>query len=41
MKVGEKCVLTVSPEYGYGAGGIGPIPPNSVLIFEVELISIK
>jgi FK506-binding protein 4/5 len=26
MKKGEKCLLTVRPDYAYGSGGIGPIP---------------
>src|SRR3989344_1804786 len=42
MKVGEKKTLTIAPADGYGAGGIpGVIPPNSTLIFEVELLAIK
>lgn len=40
MKVGEKKTLTILPEDGYGARGQGPIPPNSTLIFEVELVDI-
>lgn len=41
MKVGEKKTLTIPPEKGYGAQGVGSIPPNSTLIFDVELVGIK
>ena len=42
MKVGEKRILEISPEAGYGATGAGEvIPPNATLIFEVELLGIK
>lgn len=40
MKVGSKYKFIIPPELGYGAGGTRGIPPNSVLVFEVELLEI-
>ncbi|XP_075458426.1 peptidyl-prolyl cis-trans isomerase FKBP4 [Ascaphus truei] len=38
MTVGEVCQIICKPEYAYGASGSPPkIPPNTVLVFEVEL----
>ena len=42
MKEGDKWELIVPPDLGYGSKGAGNIiPPDSTLIFEVELIKIK
>ena len=41
MKIGEKRILNIPSELAYGARGVGAIPPNSDLIFEVELLEIK
>jgi peptidylprolyl isomerase len=42
MKVGEKAVLEISSEYGYGVSGSPPkIPGNATLHFDVELLGFK
>ncbi|MBP6978913.1 MAG: FKBP-type peptidyl-prolyl cis-trans isomerase [Lentimicrobiaceae bacterium] len=41
MKPGGKCILYVPPQLGYGDQGVGPIPPGSTLIFEIELLSFE
>ncbi|WP_422348505.1 peptidylprolyl isomerase [Flagellimonas sp.] len=41
MKVGDKIRVFIPPHLGYGAQGGGPIPPNSDLIFDLEITGIQ
>ena len=41
MGVGDRMKLYLHPKLAYGAGSVGDIPPNSLLVFDIELLEIK
>lgn len=41
LNVGDKAVFTIPPGLGYGERDMGKIPPNSTLVFDVELVDVK
>lgn len=40
MRPGDEYTIWAPPGIAYGAGGSGPIPPNSTLVFKMQLIAI-
>jgi FKBP-type peptidyl-prolyl cis-trans isomerase len=41
MGVGDKFRFYLHPDLAYGAGSVGSIPPNSLLLFDIELLEIR
>ena len=41
LNPGTRATLYIPSAIGYGPNGRGPIPPNTVMVFDVELISVK
>lgn len=41
MKVGGRRLLVIPPDLAYGSAGQGPIPPNSPLVFVVDVLDVS
>ena len=41
MSEGGRRLLVLPPDLGYGPEGSGPIPPNAVLVFDIELLEVR
>ncbi len=40
MKIGGERILIIPPTLAYGNQQVGPIPPNSTLVFDIKLVSV-
>lgn len=41
MRAGGRRQVIIPSELGYGAAGIGPIPPHAILVFTIEVVDIR
>jgi FKBP-type peptidyl-prolyl cis-trans isomerase len=41
MRAGGKRLIIIPPELAYGAQGYGPIPGNTTIVFDIELLSVQ
>jgi FKBP-type peptidyl-prolyl cis-trans isomerase len=41
MKVGGKRRLVIPPDLGYGSNGVGSVPPDSTIIFDIDLVEVR
>jgi FKBP-type peptidyl-prolyl cis-trans isomerase len=41
MRVGGMRKLVIPPDLGFGATGRAPVPPNAILVFDIELLSAE
>jgi len=41
LKAGGSGIFLLPSAMGYGTSGSGSIPPNAVLIFEIDLVSVQ
>lgn len=41
MRVGGLRLIVIPPDLAFGEQGTGPIPPNSAVVFEVELVDLE
>jgi len=41
MRPGGRRLLVVPPELGYGSRRVRTVPPNSILVFLIEVVSVR